>query len=174
VAPGAFAGGIIAYFVLSNEPDPRVALAPVLAAIGLYLALRDAPLGLALAGAFLAFAAGFATAKLRTETARAPVLAHEMRYAGVSGWVEAHELRDKGRARFTLRVLSLGDLGPEQRPYRVRVTMPAKDAANARIGEAVTLKATLQPPPEPIEPGGAKPGSRASARRAMRRAKSSP
>ncbi len=152
--PVLFAGGIIAYFALSNEPDPRVAVALVLAAIGLCLALRDAPLGLALAGAVLAFAAGFATAKLRTETARAPVLAHEMRYAGVSGWVEAHELRDKGRARITLRVLSLGDLGPEQRSYRVRVTMPAKDAVNARIGEAVTLKATLQPPPEPIEPGG--------------------
>jgi len=36
----------------------------------------------------------------------------------------------------------------------VRVTMPAPDAANSRIGEAVALSATLQPPPEPIEPGG--------------------
>jgi predicted membrane metal-binding protein len=30
----------------------------------------------------------------------------------------------------------------------------AKDGADARIGDAVTLKATLQPPPEPVEPGG--------------------
>ena len=36
----------------------------------------------------------------------------------------------------------------------MRVTMPAPDAANSRIGEAVALSATLQPPPEPIEPGG--------------------
>jgi competence protein ComEC len=36
----------------------------------------------------------------------------------------------------------------------VRVSLPAKDAANAKIGEAVRLHATLQPPPEPIEPGG--------------------
>src|SRR5438093_13483887 len=50
--PVLFAGGIVAYFALSNEPDPRVAVALVLAAIGgLCLALRDAPLGLALAGA---------------------------------------------------------------------------------------------------------------------------
>jgi hypothetical protein len=48
----------------------------------------------------------------------------------------------------------LGDLKPEERPYRVRVTMPAPDAADVRIGEAVALSATLQPPPEPIEPGG--------------------
>jgi competence protein ComEC len=82
------------------------------------------------------------------------VLAHELRYVGVSGWVETHELRDKGRARLTIRVLSLGDLKPEERPYRVRVTMPAPDAADVRIGEAVALSATLQPPPAPIEPGG--------------------
>ncbi len=72
----------------------------------------------------------------------------------VSGFVEAHELRDKGRARIMLRVLAVGDLKPEDTPYRVRVSMPAKWAAGALIGEAVTLRATLQPPPEPIEPGG--------------------
>ena len=152
--PVLFAGGILAYFALADEPDPRLAVALLLAAIGLCLAAKNAPLGLAIGGALLAFAFGFATAKLRTEMARAPVLAKELRYVAVTGFVEAHELRDKGRARLTLRVVSLGNLKPEERPYRVRVTMPAKDGASARIGEAVTLKATLQPPPEPIEPGG--------------------
>src|SRR4029450_5282149 len=127
--PVFFAAGIIAYFALSNEPQSRVPAALVLGAIGICLALRSAPLGLALAGAFLAFASGFATAKLRTEITRAPVLAHELRYVSVSGWVETHELRDKGRARLTIRVLSLGDLKPEERPYRVRVTMPAPETA---------------------------------------------
>ena len=74
--------------------------------------------------------------------------------SSVAGFIEAHELRDKGRARLTLRVLSLGVLAPDQRPYRLRVSLPAGDAASARIGEAVTLRATLQPPPEPVEPGG--------------------
>jgi competence protein ComEC len=132
--PVFFAAGIIAYFALSNEPQPRVAAALVLGAIGIRLALRSAPLGLALAGAFLAFASGFATAKLRTEITRAPVLAHELRYVGVSGWVEAHELRDKGRARLTIRVLSLADLEPEERPAcgsRCRRPMPPI-AASAR------------------------------------------
>src|SRR6185369_16671226 len=132
--PVFFAAGIIAYFALSNEPQPRVAAALVLGAIGICLALRSAPLGLALAGAFLAFASGFDTAKLRTEITRA--LAHELSYVGVSGWVEAHELlRDKGRARLTIRVLSLGDLEPEERPYRVRVNAGARCrqiAASAR------------------------------------------
>ena len=36
----------------------------------------------------------------------------------------------------------------------MRVSLPAADGASARIGQAVTLHATLQPPPEPVEPGG--------------------
>jgi hypothetical protein len=50
--PVFFAAGIIAYFALSNEPQPRVAAALVLGAIGICLALRSAPLGLALQGLF--------------------------------------------------------------------------------------------------------------------------
>ena len=152
--PVLFAGGIISYFTLTDEPGARLAVALLLGATGLCLAAKHAPLGLCIGAAALAFASGFAAAKLRTEMARAPVLSHELRYVKATGFVEAHELRDKGRARITLRVLSLGDLKPEMRPYRLRVTMPAKDVSNIEIGEAVSLNATLQPPPEPIEPGG--------------------
>lgn len=152
--PVLFAGGILAYFALADEPGARLAVALLAGALGLALAARHAPLGVCIGGAALAFAAGFAAAKLRTEMARAPVLAHELRYVKVTGFVEAHELRDKGRARINLRVLSLDDLKPGQRPYRLRVTMPAKDVSNLEIGAAVAFNATLQPPPEPIEPGG--------------------
>ena len=132
--PVLFAGGIIAYFALADEPETRLAAALLVGASGFVCRCRHAPLGLCLGGALLAFASGFAAAKLRTEMARAPVLAHELRYAAVTGFVEAHELRDKGRARLTLRVLSLGDLAPDERPYRVRVSLPAGDGAGARIG----------------------------------------
>ena len=152
--PVLFAGGILSYFALADEPQARLAAALLLGAIGLTLAARHLPLGLCLGGAALAFASGFATAKLRTEMVRAPVLQHELRYVAVSGYVEAHDLRDKGRARLTLRVLSLDGLGTDERPYRVRVSMPAAYVGSVRIGEAVALRATLQPPPEPIEPGG--------------------
>ncbi len=152
--PVLFAGGIIAYFALTNEPAARVAVALLVGAIGLALAARHAPLGLCLGGAALAFASGFAAAKLRTEMVSAPVLAQQLRYAELTGFIETHELRDKGRARVALRVLTLDDLKPESRPYRVRVTLPAKEIATLEIGEAVALHATLQPPPEPIEPGG--------------------
>ena len=151
--PVLFAGGIIVYFALVDEPSLRTAAALLTAALGITIFVRHAPLGLCIGGALLAFAGGFVVAKLRTETVRAPVLAEELRYVRVTGFVEAHELRDKGRARLTLRVLSLGDLTPDDLPYRVRVTMPANDASEVKIGEIVTLSATLQPPPEPIAPG---------------------
>lgn len=151
--PVFFAGGILAYFAVWSEPEARVAAALVLAAIGLCLTLRNAPLGLALSIAFLAFGLGFANAKLRTEMVRAPVLTQELRYVQVSGWVESHEIRDKGRARILLRVIALGDLTSDERPYRVRVTFPAKHSADLTTGDALRLRATLQPPPEPVAPG---------------------
>ena len=69
--PVLFAGGIITYFALADEPAARVALALLVGAIGLMLAARHAPLGLCFGGAALAFVTGFAAAKLRTEMVRA-------------------------------------------------------------------------------------------------------
>jgi len=152
--PVLFASGVVAYFALQNEPESHVALALIIGALGLCLALRAAPLGLAIGGASLAFALGFADAKLRTEMARAPVFSHELRYVPVTGFIEDHELRDKGRARLTLRVTALDDLAQAERPYRVRVTLPVKDNPIDATGALVSLKATLQPPPAPVEPGG--------------------
>lgn len=102
--PVLFATGI--YFALADEPATRVAVGLLVGAIGLALVTRHAPLGLCLSGAALAFALGFAAAKLGTEMVRAPVMAHELGYVKVAGFVETHELRDKGRARIALRVLS--------------------------------------------------------------------
>jgi competence protein ComEC len=127
--PVLFAGGIVAYFALDHEPGARVTVALILAAIGIFFTFRHAALGLAIGGACLAFAGGFAIAKLRTELMRAPVRVQELRYVPLAGWIGDHELREKGRARITLRVISLGALAPDERPYRVRVTLPAKDAA---------------------------------------------
>ena len=50
-------------------------------------------------------------------------------------------------------MIALGELPPAETPHRVRVTL---SAANATVesGEAVSLKASLRPPPEPISPNG--------------------
>lgn len=76
--PVLFAGGILIYFGLGDEPRLLTAAALLMAATGIYLAARGTGLGLVVGGAALGLAAGFATAKLHTEMARAPVLAKEM------------------------------------------------------------------------------------------------
>jgi hypothetical protein len=88
--PVLFAGGILLYFAQSSEPDPTLAIALMVGAIGLALALKPNPLGFAVACALLTLAAGFAAAKLHTELARAPVLARELRYVEVKSWLESH------------------------------------------------------------------------------------
>jgi competence protein ComEC len=91
--------------------------------------------------------------KLRSEMVRAPVLTEELRYVPLSGWVESHERHDEGRARILLRIIALDDLAADQRPYRLRVTLPMKGSIGIKTGEAVQFRATLRPPPEPIAPG---------------------
>jgi hypothetical protein len=117
------AAGIIAYFALSNEPQPRVAAA-------LCWRNRDLPRAPQCA-ARACSCRGVSHLRERLchgqasyEITRAPVLAHELRYVGVSGWVETHELRDKGRARLSHQGPLLGRSRAGGTPYRVRVTMP--------------------------------------------------
>jgi len=151
--PVLFASGILIYFAQSSEPDARLPIALLIGAIGLLFALRQTPLGFAIAGALLTLAIGFATAKLHTELARAPVLAKELRYVEVKAWLEALDGQENGRTRATLRVISIDRLSPEATPYRVRVTGGAEMGQNVKTGDGVRLKAVLMPPPEPVEPG---------------------
>lgn len=151
--PVFFSAGVLLYFSLSFEPDGRLALAGVLAALGLFFVLRRTPVGFAAGLALLCLTLGFANAKLRTEIVRAPVLTSELRHVAVSGYVEKFEARTAKRDRLTLRVVKIGELAAAERPRRIRVTT-ASESMNVRTGEAVALRATLRPPPEPVEPGG--------------------
>ncbi len=151
--PVLFAGGILLYFAQGSEPDATLAVALLIGSIGFVLALKQNPLGFAAAAALLTVASGFATAKLHTELARAPVLARELRYVEVKAWLESVDGQDNGRTRATLRVISIDRLSPEATPYRVRVTGSAEMGQSVRTGDGVRVKAVLMPPPEPVEPG---------------------
>ncbi len=150
--PVLFAAGIVFYFDLPVEPGARMAAALVLAALGVFILTRRTALGFACGAALLAISLGFATAKIRTETVRAPVLQSELRHVPVAGYVEVFEQRTGARDRLTLRVLSIGTLEPAELPARVRITLAGKNN-HARPGEAVAVRATLDPPPAPVAPG---------------------
>jgi competence protein ComEC len=163
--PVLFGAGILVYFELPREPGLLATGLLLLSALGLLVALWRAPLGVALAGAVLAAASGFAAAKLRTEMTRAPLIQYRMNWVKIGGWIEAVEGHAGGRSHITVRVISLSHRGGQPQAYRLRVSLAAKTAKALRTGEAVSFWASLMPPPEPVEPYGFDYGRKAWFRR---------
>jgi competence protein ComEC len=64
----------------------------------------------------------------------------------------ARRPKAKRGQRVTLRLVSMGDLPPEARPVRARVST-GKMTPGLQAGSAVHLRATLMPPAEPALPG---------------------
>jgi competence protein ComEC len=125
---------------------------PAVAALALHLAgPRTGLAGLA-TGALLAAALGVGAAKLRTEAVRAPVLQSQTRPLDVYGRIELIEPRAGKGQRLTIRVTALEKHEAHAWPVRVRVVTRAENAA-LEPGDAVRLKATLNPPPGPSLPG---------------------
>jgi competence protein ComEC len=151
--PVLFGAGIALYFALPSEPPTLVALMPAVAALALHAAGRRTDLaGLATAG-LLAGTFGIAAAKLRTEAVRAPVLPSQTRPVDVYGYLELIEPRAaKGHQRLTIRVTAMGGREAGAWPARVRVVARAERKA-LQPGDAVRIKATLNPPPGPSLPG---------------------
>ncbi len=143
--------GIGIYFSLDSEPHLLTALSVGAVGIAARLFAPKRTLGLLLGSALMAIGLGFALAKVRVETVRAPVLVKQMR-GEVRGFVELIEPRSPRGDRITLRVISLGAMPEEQRPTRVRITSTTSTPGLA-AGDAVVVNATLMPPAGPALPG---------------------
>ena len=145
--------GIGLYFAAPFEPGWLLIATTLLAAASLRLSLRRGVLTLVMTGALLSTAIGFAAAKLRVEIMRGPVMGFSQQVWSVHGWVELIEKRPDKGVRITLRVSSIEGLAVEETPLRVRIHS-SYDNTGIRAGEALVVKAMLQPPPQPAEPDG--------------------
>lgn len=148
--PAFLGAGIAWYFALETEPVRWLGLM-VFAVLGLAaFALRSRP---GLAAAFLALAAiamGFAAIQARNAWVAAPVLERPSGAVMVEGLIEAVELRDDGSQRVTLSRVSLSkDMVV---PERVRIVLKP-DAPAMNVGERMSVRAALMPPPHPAMPG---------------------
>lgn len=152
--PVFFACGILAYFSLNTEPGVVQTLAQICVAAALLFAFRRSAVSLAIFAALFSGSLGFAAAKLHTEFARAPVIAEETDFAHLSGWIEEVERQHGQRDRILLRLFGMKEREPGATPYRVRISIGKKSAEPLKTGDAISLWATLMPPPEPAEPGG--------------------
>ncbi len=155
-APVFFAAGILLYFTLPREP---LAFAfPTLAVLGILAAWRSRRAGLwyrctvlvALVAGGAAVAQGHvwwqSTLTLPTGTV-----------ATVDARIERIEERANGSARYTLALdkgqTSLVGRGIETVPNLIRLTA-RKAMPQARIGDRLTGRARVGPPPAPVMPGG--------------------
>lgn len=150
--PVALGAGIAVYFVLAAEPLLWPALTALVAVLVMRRVAGDSLAAMIATGALVATAGGFALAKLRTETVRAPVLTRAIGPVIVEGWIEIVEARPERGERITLRVHRIEGLPPESWPARIRVRA-TKSESPLGAGDAVRFRALLSPPPGPALPG---------------------
>ncbi len=150
--PVAFGFGILVYFGLPAEPwMPALAtLAAVLAVTAWRARYRVVAFRVLVVAAMVA--AGALAAKLRTDAAAAPVLAREATVT-VSGWITEREEAARGGVRVLLRVHEISGLAAAATPRFVRVTVRSK-ADGLAVGDAISMRARLQPPGGAVMPGG--------------------
>jgi competence protein ComEC len=100
--------------------------------------------------ALCAMSAGFAVATIRTALIKHPVLGFPASGVTITGFVELRE-ESQHTDRFVVRVQHIEGKRLEQKPERVRLTVKRGMAPAA--GSYVEVKAYLEPPLQPLEPG---------------------
>lgn len=145
--------GAAGYFALRSEPPLWLALGLALIASAAAMAARARGLGRAIvvAVALAAFAAlGFALASLRTHAVAAPVVPAGTGVAMVEGFVLDVVSASAERPRVLVAPTWIQGLAPEAVPARVRITV--RDGLIGP-GQAIRVRALLNPPPPPAAPG---------------------
>ena len=147
--PIAYGTGIAIYFAADREPvlPAAVGLALVLC-VAAFLFRRQKVFAVAVLLA--AVAAGFAVATCRTARVDHVVLTRPAFSVTLSGFVETRDIRER-TDRFVLRVTQMESVRPVPRLTRVRLSV--RKGAAPDVGSFVTLKARLQPPLAPMQPG---------------------
>jgi competence protein ComEC len=146
----AYGTGIVFYFAADHEPawGAAVALAAICAAVA--VALRRRVVASVVALGVFAVAAGFAVATVRTALIDHPILRFATSGATISGFVELRE-ESQHTDRFVLRIAHIQGGRDDADLQRVRLSVKRGMAPPA--GSFVEVKAMLDPPLQPLEPG---------------------
>lgn len=151
--PALMGAGIAVYFALPSEPSLAVAMmaVPVVLCWILLRGRLESAVAVAGLGAVAAICAGFALAKVRTQSIEMAPLTAETRMLKVVGRIVSLESADRGRTRLLLDVF---ETVPALRrmPSRIRMSV-GKTSAQLSPGDWVQVRATLRPLPAPVVPG---------------------
>ena len=149
--PVAFGAGILVYLSLPTEPwAPALAgTAAILVAATWRARFRVVAFRVLIVASCVA--CGVFAAKVRTEWVAAPVMAREATVT-VSGWIAAREESAAGGARLYLLVHDIAGLRGGPMPGLARLTVRSHADALS-VGDAIRLRARLQPPDGAVMPG---------------------
>jgi competence protein ComEC len=153
--PVAFGLGCALYFMLRAEPRIEVAWLIALVSVALVVAAARWSATRAMTVALVmtaAMAGGFAVAKLRADSVKAPIAPVSARPQVVEGWVVDVVSPGETGQRLLIAPNQIGDWPLEATPIRIRVTL-RPDMAPPAPGSVVRLLAILNPPPPPASPG---------------------
>src|SRR3954471_8744830 len=149
--PVAFGLGIAIYFAAEREPAWWAAVALAVVCAGGAIAARRHAIAFPVLLAAAAVASGFALATLKTLRISHPGLARPAGNIAIGGFVEVREEREK-TDRIVVRAMAVDGQRLEQKPERVRVSI--KKGTAPPVGAYITFRARLNPPLEPLRPGG--------------------
>lgn len=154
--PVGLGGGSLAYFALDSAAQWR-ALGGLAFALALLAAALTPPGWRRLGWLPFAVALGLALAVWRAESVAAPRLARTIPGAMVTGIVSAAEAQTEGALRLVVAEPVIAGLEPDATPTLLRLSvrklsLPAGEPV--RIGDRISVRAWLQPPPSPAAPGG--------------------
>ena len=146
----AYGAGVVLYFTAEREPALWAAITvAALCGLGAVLLRRQIVPHVMALGVF-GIALGFTVATLKTSLIGHPVLHFPASGVTVTGFVELRE-ESRHTDRFVLRVDRLDGARLEDQPRRVRLSV--KRGMAPAPGSFVEVKASLEPPLQPLEPG---------------------
>ena len=146
----AYGFGIVLYFTAEREPASWAAIALAVGSAAAAIALRHRLAAFVIALGLFAMTAGFAVATVKTALTAHPVLRFPASGVTISGFVELRE-ESQHTDRFVLRVDHMEGGRMDDKPERVRLSVKRGTAPPA--GAFVEVKALLDPPLQPLEPG---------------------
>jgi competence protein ComEC len=146
----AYGFGIVLYFTADREPAWWAALALAATCAVSAVLLRRHLVAFVVTLGLFATAAGFAVVTVRTALINHPVLRYAASGVTISGFVELRE-ESQHTDRFVLRVERIEGGRMDVKPERVRLSVKRGTAPAA--GSFVEVKALLDPPLQPLEPG---------------------
>ncbi len=152
-SPVCLAAGIGLYFSLRFEPDRQIYACLLVLVVALVVVGRVASFGwasLATGGALVAV--GLILAGARAHSVAEPVLSWRY-YGPVEGRVVSMDRSASDALRVTLDRVRIGDVPPDRRPQRVRLSLHG-GPADLTPGQRIMTTGHLSPPQGPVEPGG--------------------